>query len=717
MMNSKDLLARLLANENLNVIRANVRTASFENTTRTLTLPQWKEMTVDVEEMLIGHEVGHALYTTEEYFEMEDFRKLHGYMNIIEDVRVEKFVKNKYPGLRKAFIQGYKHLNDKDFFGIQDKDLSSLLLIDRINLYYKVGINCGVKFSPTEMDFVRRVDRCDSPEDVHNLAKEIYGYSKDQRQKMQAQIDEMFKLNGEDQQEEEEEEFDFDDGDDAWDSDPQYDDPDEDMEEIEDDRKTKTQSSYSAPKTEESTEDDLESETQRSFAQRLSELADVDTIVNNLEPKFNRVRDPIVPCKRILGELKTSYVEWKERLAENYTPSWMDEFVNKKAEGHAKFKADSSRVVNYLVKEFEMKKSASEYKRTVSSKSGDLDMRKLYAYQLTDDMFKKIDVIPEDKNHGMIFLLDWSGSMQDVISDTIKQVINLAMFCQRIQIPYQVFAFSSAYDCGDYTSVPMDERINAGFHDSQYHLLEFFNNKMTNSEFNAMVDHLLAEPYRYDRNYSLNSTPLNESLLFLSDYIGKFIKNNSVEKMSLITLTDGEGHGLSPANNEYGLRNYSYATQPDGSRKHVKVKTYLRDSVTKREYHFTENGSEQTRVFLRLIKDRYNIKTVGFHVSSTSRRNLAGFVNSNMPVTNRMDEMNLIEKLRKDLRQNDYAIVPNTGRDELYLLPASKQKIEEGELEIKGDMSAKAIASKFAKYLDVKKSSRVVLNRFVSIVA
>ena len=64
MLNSKDLLARLLANENLNVIRANVSTASFDSMSRTLTLPQWKEMTPDVEEMLIGHEVGHALYTT-----------------------------------------------------------------------------------------------------------------------------------------------------------------------------------------------------------------------------------------------------------------------------------------------------------------------------------------------------------------------------------------------------------------------------------------------------------------------------------------------------------------------------------------------------------------------------------------------------------------------------------------------------------------------------
>ena len=63
----------------------------------------------------------------------------------------------------------------------------------------------------------------------------------------------------------------------------------------------------------------------------------------------------------------------------------------------AKFKVDSGRIVNYLVKEFEMRKSATEYKRITTSKSGDLDIRKLYAHTLTDDIFKKLDIIPEDK--------------------------------------------------------------------------------------------------------------------------------------------------------------------------------------------------------------------------------------------------------------------------------------------------------------------------------
>ena len=108
---------------------------------------------------------------------------VHGYLNIIEDVRIEKFMKNKYPGLRKSFIQGYKQLNDRDFFEIKDRDLSTMLLIDRINIYFKCGINSGVKFTAEEMEFVRRVDRCDTIADVQALAAEVYEYTKGELKK------------------------------------------------------------------------------------------------------------------------------------------------------------------------------------------------------------------------------------------------------------------------------------------------------------------------------------------------------------------------------------------------------------------------------------------------------------------------------------------------------------------------------------------------------
>ena len=716
MMNSKDLLARLLANENLNVIRANVTTASFESVTRTLTLPQWKDMSVDLEEMLIGHEVGHALYTTMEHIDKEDFRKIQGYMNVIEDVRIEKKIKNKYPGLRKAFITAYKQLNEKDFFGIAGQDLSKILFIDRINLYYKCGFNCGVKFTPDEMEFVRRVDRCDSMEDVYQLAREIYGYAKEERDARMEQMKQMRQLNGEDPDEElEEVEFDnFLDDPDDFDNENDYGEEVETEDKQKNTVKTSQSDAVSDEQIAENEEKDLESKTQRAFQERLTELADTETIVQNFAPKLETTRNPIIASKQILAELALTYPERKNRTIAYYGEEYADKLYTKERDDLAKFKTESMRVVNYLVKEFEMRKSATEYKRTTTSKSGDLDMRKLYAHTLTDDLFKRLDIIPEDKNHGMIFLLDWSGSMQQVMPDTIKQIINLAMFAQRIQIPYQVFAFTSGYESLDWRELRAgNEKVDptmGGFSDGQFHLLEFFNNKMTNSEFNNMVEYLYSKPWQYDRKYDLHSTPLNESLVFLSDYIGKFIKNNSVEKMSLITLTDGEGHAVDGANRRVRETIGGYG-------EYKRVKNYIRDPLTKKEYPLSMYGYEQTRTFLRIIKDRYAIKTVGFHVCANSRRDISSFIKNNIAGMEKNNDYFMIEQLRKDIRQNDYAIVPNTGRDEMYLLPAAKQKIQEGELEVKSNMNSKAIAKQFGKFLNVKKSSRVVLSRFVGIVA
>ena len=97
-----------------------------------------------------------------------------------------------------------------------------------------------------------------------------------------------------------------------------------------------------------------------------------------------------------------------------------------------KFKNDNKKTVMYLVKEFEMKKSATAYKRATTSKTGIIDPLKLSSYKYNDDIFKKLTILPDAKNHGMIMLLDWSGSMCDVIKQTIDQLLNLIWFAKKL---------------------------------------------------------------------------------------------------------------------------------------------------------------------------------------------------------------------------------------------------------------------------------------------
>ena len=68
-----------------------------------------------------------------------------------------------------------------------------------------------------------------------------------------------------------------------------------------------------------------------------------------------------------------------------------------------------------LVKEFECRKSADAYSRATTARTGVLDTSKLHTYKYNEDLFKKVSVLPDGKNHGLIFVLDWSGSMSTVM--------------------------------------------------------------------------------------------------------------------------------------------------------------------------------------------------------------------------------------------------------------------------------------------------------------
>ena len=737
-MQASDLSARLLATENLSVIRARTRTASFDIKSRILTLPMWKEMTPEIEDMLIGHEVGHALYTTEEYTApiMEN-RKLMGYMNIIEDVRIEKLIKRKYPGLRKRMNDGYKQLNDRDFFGVKSvQNFDDVLLIDRINLYFKVGFQCGVKFNAEEKQFVNRAERCETIDEVIQLAQDIYAYSKQQAEERKQRMQE--------QGLDEEEKEDLDDMDpiyaDDWD--PELDD-DFDQEDADDDLNP-MDNKPSMQNDEQSQDEDLESKTERAFKNRLEDLADESTEYNYWKfdtDTFDK-HETVVGYKKILNETKSAAAWDDDAEVYDSRTRWMSEeekqaYYANFSKQYEQFKTETSRTVNYLVKEFEMKKSAQLYKRAQVSKIGSLDMRKVYAYKLKDDLFKRVTTLPQGKNHGMIMLVDWSGSMNDVLTDTIKQVINLAQFCNRVQIPYRVFAFTTQYsDALNNTYLNLSgeeltkvrEAKRQWYENKQnrqgnyidctmetFHLLELFSSKMSLVEFNEMSKRLVDYRFLWNKGYDTGGTPLNESLVWVYQHLGEFVKSNNIEKTTFITLTDGEGSSF---RTNYGMRGLDESRNEvvDGIYKRIKQKHFIKDEVTQKTYEITRDSTVQSDVLLRMIKDRYNVSMIGFHICRNHKRDLDSVIRANIPNYNGNSYM-LIENWRKEFRANNFASIKNTGRDELFIIPQSSTKIVEGDLDIDADANAKSIAKNFGKYLNVKKTSRILLNRFVALVA
>lgn len=762
---TNDITTRLLAQENLLIQRAPVSTASFDVVNRVLTLPQWQNMTPEIEEMLKAHEVAHALYTDYVTFETakeaESERGIpHGFCNVLEDARIEKLMKRKYPGLRSVFNKGYKQLNERDFFELSKHDVSKLQLIDKINLYYKAGFDCGVKFTPAEKYLVDQVARLESIEDVVTLARKVYDFTKKQKQDVLKQLsnDEEFQRMIQEKQKEQEDEdtlyaddeSDYDDDYDLFEDEEnrhEYDakESEEDNEE-KNDRKDVTGRGAGTDSEDIQTQDTpTDPVTLRSFEEKLAESADVNTRYTYIDMvRMGELEnDIIIPYKKVLADNTNSVQTSIQKAIDQGYQHRIDLLSSYSKDLNSNFDSfmvETQRVVAYLVKEFEMRKAATDYKRVQVAKSGVLDPRKLAQFKIREDLFKSIAITKDGKKHGMLFILDWSGSMGDYLTDTVKQLISLVLFCHRVKIPFQVFAFTDESHLRNDGKTDQEIEAKRITHSSKLHgqsentlgldtnfaLLEFFNHKMSNSDLQKMCRTMFAMSHGFCADgYSLSGTPLNEALGFLYDYSEKFVRANQVEKFTLIKLTDGDGGRVSYYNtkltgeptNRYEARDGYRTVHMGGSydwdgMKKIRLVRFLRCPITKKVYPVDQN-TQWGNLLTQLIKDRYDCGTIGFHVTDKRARD----INYAMATYDLETNDQVVYNARRDMLKEGFTGLKVFGHDELFLLKADHKVAEEDLSEDMTKMTAAAIAKQFSKHLSAKKTSRILLNRFVGVVA
>ena len=150
-----------------------------------------------------------------------------------------------------------------------------------------------------------------------------------------------------------------------------------------------------------------------------------------------RLNDMIVSSDKFLNNMRKHILDCTRKYPSDLI------YYNWLKGAYKDFKNDNKKTVMYLVKEFEMKKAATAYKRSTTHKTGTIDPLKLHSYKFNDDIFKRLTVTPDGKNHGLMMVIDWSGSMHDKIGPTVQQLMNLTMFCRKVSIPFEVYAFSN----------------------------------------------------------------------------------------------------------------------------------------------------------------------------------------------------------------------------------------------------------------------------------
>jgi len=509
----KGILAKLLATENLTVEHRQVQTASFDVNNRVLTLPIWKDASGTIYDLLVGHEVGHALYTPNIPIDAPK-----GFVNVIEDARIERMMKHTYPGLKKSFFEGYRELWHKDFFGVADEEISELAFIDRINLFFKG--NNEIEFTEEEGDWVHRVATTKTFEDVLELSRELYEWAESKEQDKKPDLPEQINIdwNNPVAGNEIEQEIDSENKEDGQgegeDQRPNNQKSIEDrLDELED-------AMYEDDITggTEASPDETECVTDKALQESLETLVDDDAkewVYLNL-PKID-IDKAVIGHKEIQEDLYFGL--YGQAMRDKQYHDYYYESLYYAEKHYESYKKDAQKSVNYLLKQFEMKKSAAEYKRAATSKTGVLDTQSLYKYKLSDDIFKRITVVPEGKNHGLVFYLDWSGSMNHVLLDTLKQTYNLVWFCRKAQIPFRVYGFQNGWDNNDNHTAVKEESNVLGFC-SGFKLLEFFSSRQNKKSLEKSMQYVYMQAFamnnhriNYVQKYSLGGTPLGEAVL------------------------------------------------------------------------------------------------------------------------------------------------------------------------------------------------------------
>ena len=706
----KSQLAKLLATEDLVVEHKKVETAQFNVHTRVLTLPMWEKASNTVYDLLVGHEVGHALYTPDEDWTTQ-VKVPPQFVNIVEDARIEKLMKRRYAGLAKTFFNGYKELAEQDFFQIEDEEVDEMNLADRANLFFKIGNFTDILIeSGEETEIINLIADSESFADVLVASEALYKYCKQRKQ-------EETKIN-----------LDSHEGQQSGGNSPASDFLDQP--EGENDQPEMEGSGGSGPQEsgeKESKEtvgeqggetSEPEVKTASNLEEALKDLVNQDGWENVYVeiPKLN-VKQIIVSNTEIHNRCKDS---WESYLKHNdYEPGEIFGVADKE---FREFKRSAQKEVNYLVKEFECRKAADSYARASTARTGVLDCSKLHTYKYNENLFRKVTTLATGKNHGLVFILDWSGSMSRVMLDTVKQLFNLIWFCKKVNIPFEVYAFTNDYPIINYdeNNKPIMPQPLYQKKDGLIQVQEYFSlmNMLTSKTNGKTMEDQMLNIYRIARSFcdqyycryqtpvgwSLSGTPLNETLIALHEILPTFQKDNKLQKVQCVILTDGEAHSLK-YHKEFTRRDGNYlGTNTIGGN------AFLRDRKTGNTYSLDVEWYGFTDVLLRNLRDKFpTVNFIGMRIlesrdAGSFIRRYTGWISTEY------------DKIMNTWKKEKTFSIKNSGYHTYFGLSASALA-NDADFEVAEDATKSQIKTAFVKSLKSKKMNKKVLGEFVELVA
>ena len=740
LIDSKSILSRLLAGENIDVQHQNVHTASFDVQNRVLTLPMWDNMTNELYDMLVGHEVAHALFTpagSEPLMDAvatinsRDFAAAKDCLNIVEDARIERLMKDKFPGLVRDFRIGYDRMHEDGIFGDLPASSIGMPLMDRVNLHFKLENRYAVSFNAEEQDLVNRIALATEWSEVVDLARELYDMSKlEQDEKNQEQEESesgqtpekgqsgnggSSSPSNESTDEDSEGEDGKGSGGDAGDDEDvngtpegsESGDGEDTGGSMEDDTDTgESADSDAVDGTAASGQEasDSGSSLQRSTTQQGMEDALVDK--DRAEDEHPALYGSL-PVRMDVDKVIVPVSEITKELSENLT---IDQKIAIKAYADT-FLRDQKLLINVMAKQFDMKKAADVARRAQISKTGVLDTVKMVNYKFSEDIFRRNTILPKGKNHGMVVQIDWSGSMDAQMGDTIQQAINLVMFCKRIGIPFAVYGFTTGWDrrnrydadgeIGSITKGSKNFKVNG----DGFRLLEMSSSDLSPTDYAQSLVNMVTlmdyfninggrrskarvftpnDYYCIGRRLGLGGTPLDEAIAATAPLIMR-MRDAGVQHPTAVFLTDGCS-GSGPIS--------YYGAALNGSEG-----GYYRDAILKIGNKVVE-GKNDTDRLLNWLRQSTGCRTIGYFLTDN------GYY-----ATQYINDHDKATKVLEDFDKNKYvALTDYPGYDHYFVFdPKINGRALNAFDNLPENASAARAKTAFIKQAAAKKAERSML--------
>ena len=684
---AKTALARLMAAEDIAVeIDGAAPTASFDLENRKLILPIW-DVGGDAYDMLVGHEVSHAIYSPQTGKELlaacvsidpKNPNNAKGFLNIVEDARIERLIKIDYPGLRRSFAAGYREFNARNLFAIKDKDISTLSLIDRVNLHYKLGWLLDIPFSNEELPIVQAVATTRTWDEVVTLSKALYEFAKEQKknEKKEEKSDKDMENfasvetnDGDGDAESGSGKSDAGDDDESADGSESADDGEESAddkdagEESADDKDAGEESPDSGEESPSTTNAESKPDSDAPNAPTTHKALE-DSLSNLVQTQKNKIIYADIPSlpQGFVIPFATTEKAFEEALE-------LPTHRQAASQVYACWKNRNASDVLALAVEFERRKAADAHRRTTISDTGSLDPTRLFDYRTSDDIFLRASTVNDGKNHGLILLLDMSGSMSGQLLDTVIQLVNLTAFARRVNIPFKVYGFvdfvpsmveeiNAAWGIAESKLSTqwrsLRNRINGGTATRLITLLESgtsqfrwqkaaaalltwatITSRSSDSDYSKSISAdcetaqgvvnggIMWDIHKkfYNLGFRLNGTPTNEALLGLVHLVPQFKKEKNIQVVNVIVLTDG--HACDTPLTSHDISDY-----------YNRSVAVIRDPLTRQEYKTYRlagrrvdgdpvlenyNAPQQSAVLVKIIKDRSGANVVNINLVTGTR--------------------------------------------------------------------------------------------------